>query len=278
MDGGILLEVAEVETVPVGLALFEADEERFVGRGHEGADVLYEPGAGLLELFVGEGDVGHSLELVGQGVVLVDEVRGEGFVEGAVAAEEAEQEAFPCGVEGILHVSDVEEVPGMLAGKGCGDLAAVEECHRDDVRLAVQTELLLGLLAQRDGGLDVTADDAALDQVDFDLDLLPLVFAEELAGGQLGDDVHATEGAFRLAGDVRQVGVDMFKTLLPALKGEVGEVYVDRISGQVPDEEVDGRSAVDGEDLLVHHDGKELQEDFHFLCIFSIHSRQVLWG
>ena len=43
MDGGILLEVAEVETVPVWLALFEADEEGFVGRSHQGADVLDEP-------------------------------------------------------------------------------------------------------------------------------------------------------------------------------------------------------------------------------------------
>ena len=34
LDGRIILEVTEVETIPIGLALFEADEEGFVGRGH----------------------------------------------------------------------------------------------------------------------------------------------------------------------------------------------------------------------------------------------------
>ena len=65
MDRRVILEIAEVEVVPVGLSLFETDEEGFVGRGHQGENVLDELGASLLEFFVCEGDVGHSVELIG---------------------------------------------------------------------------------------------------------------------------------------------------------------------------------------------------------------------
>ena len=92
-------------------------------------DILDQSAAGHFVLFVGERRRGHALELVGQGVALVVEIRIKRLQDRAVASQQAEDETALDLVKVfdiIEHQAYIEQIARMLAVECRRDLAAIE--------------------------------------------------------------------------------------------------------------------------------------------------------
>ena len=113
-------------------------------------DILDQSVAGRFVLFIGERRRGHALELVGQGVALVVEIRIKRLQDRAVASQQAENEPALDRVEVfdiIEHQVYIEQVARVLAVECSRDLAAVELRQWHDAGFTEYTEIFLGEVA-----------------------------------------------------------------------------------------------------------------------------------
>ena len=96
--------------------------------------------------------------------------------------------------------------------------------------------------------------------------------------------MHPLEGFLCLLADRLEMKVDVINALLPIRQGDKGEVYINGISGQVLQKQVDGGSSVNGKHAFFHHYRDKAEQQFYFLGIYLsvdilvIHILQALRG
>jgi hypothetical protein len=176
-------------------------------------------------------------------------------------------------VEGPLSEQhhDIEEVPWVLAIQGGADLPRVQLIFRKRSRLHGKFKYALGLQAQ------VPAfrgkERAAHDQIRLNLDrrILPLNRASAPQIGPLdlpGDNLRPRNPALDIPGDPDQGFADLAQRKIPLADRKIDKVDIDGDAWKIPDEEIDGRPALQGKDGLPIDQRQSPQEQF---CLSEVH-------
>ena len=211
--------------------------------------------------------------LVLAGDVLV--VAEQHFVGRPVVARQIDHEALDHAVADVarfVELPHVEQVAGVLSIQRGHQLAGVQLVRCQNRQLELDAEQIAGLGAQRpplDGQHAASEHD-----VDLDLHLAGVVLDDQLGVPQvLGANqacLHAQRCKAR--GDGGQLLVDGLQRFVARrLPREVHHVDVHRQARHVPHEEVDGRAALHGEDVVGEHVGRDGQQQANGVRVGLIH-------
>lgn len=72
------------------------------------------------------------------------------------------------------------------------------------------------------------------------------------------------------------MGIDVVDARLTVLQRDVSEVNIHRVTRKILQEQVDGGTAMNGEDAFIGDYRDESEQQLDFLSIYVIHSQRVL--